>query len=62
MVAAIHHEEKIFIRGERQTKRILELTGLIALETDSALPLALYLRGVMAKKWFVCCFFKNKYC
>ncbi len=42
-VAAIHHEEEGLVGGQRQAMRVVELAGLIALRSDSALPLALQL-------------------
>ncbi len=42
-VAAIRHEEEIFVGGERQATRAMELAGLITLKADGALPLALHL-------------------
>ena len=42
-VVAITHEEEIFVGGERQATRELELAGLVTLRTDGALPLALHL-------------------
>ena len=43
MVAGIHHEEEGIVGGQCQTTRVVELAGLIALRTDSAVPLALQL-------------------
>ena len=49
MVALIHHEEEGLVGGQRQAKRVVELTGLIAQRSDGALPLAsLSLRGGMS--------------
>ena len=42
-VAVIHHEEEIFVGGERQAMRVIELAGLVTLRTDGVLPLALHL-------------------
>ena len=42
-VAAIRHEVEIFVGGERQATRGLELAGLVTLKTDGVLPLALHL-------------------
>ena len=42
-VVVIYHEEKLFVRGERQATRVLELAGLVTPRTDGALPLALHL-------------------
>ena len=44
-VAAIRHEQEVFVGGEGQTTWIVELTGLVALGTYGALPRTLYLRG-----------------
>jgi hypothetical protein len=43
MVALIQHEEDGLVGGQRQALWVLELAGLIALRSDGALPLALYL-------------------
>ena len=42
-VVAIDREEEIFVGGERQATRELELAGLVTPRTDGALPLALHL-------------------
>jgi hypothetical protein len=43
IVAVIHHEEEGLVGGQRQAARVVGLTVLIALRSDSALPLALQL-------------------
>jgi hypothetical protein len=42
-VTSIHHEEEGLVGCQCQVTRVLELAGFIALRSDSALPLTLYL-------------------
>ena len=50
IVALIHHEETIFVGGERQATRAIELAGLVTPRTDGALPLALHLGRSRGRK------------
>ncbi len=49
-VVIINHEEEIFVGGERQATRVIELAGLVTLGTDGALPLALHLGRSRGRK------------
>ena len=42
-VAAIRHEEEIFVGGERQATQFIELARLITSRADSEIPVALHL-------------------